>query len=176
MKLIIDIDDKDILFDIKNRGFEPQTETDKIIINALYNGKPYEKTQGDLISREALRNFLLDSRPDDLQQSDINFLTGDIKVSLKFVLKIIDNAPTVEPHYVSDLPDDVVKTLQTLAIDYSDGIAIFERKRPKGECKSCRHRDPEDKKCDCGALERQGCPFSVSDDYYCKYYEKGGAE
>ena len=46
----------------------------------------------------------------------------------------------------------------------------------KGECKSCRHRDPEDKKCDCGELERQGCPFPVSDDYYCKYYEKGGAE
>lgn len=48
--------------------------------------------------------------------------------------------------------------------------------RPQGECKSCRHRDPEDKKCDCGALERQGCPFPVGDDYYCKYYEKGSAE
>lgn len=49
-------------------------------------------------------------------------------------------------------------------------------KRPQGECKSCRHRDPEDKKCDCGRQERQGCPFPVSDDYYCKYYEKGGAD
>lgn len=46
----------------------------------------------------------------------------------------------------------------------------------QGECKTCRHRDPEDKKCDCGGFERQGCPFPVSDDYYCKYYEKGGAE
>lgn len=45
--------------------------------------------------------------------------------------------------------------------------------KPQGECKSCRHRDPEDKKCDCGGLERQGCPFPVSDDYYCKYYERG---
>lgn len=48
--------------------------------------------------------------------------------------------------------------------------------RPQGECRTCRHRDPEDKKCDCGGLERQGCPFPVSDDYYCKYFEKGGAE
>lgn len=45
--------------------------------------------------------------------------------------------------------------------------------RPQGECRTCRHRDPEDKKCDCGGQERQGCPFPVSDDYYCKYYEKG---
>lgn len=51
----------------------------------------------DLISREAWKNLLLDSRPDDLQQSDINFFTGDIKVSLKFVLNLIDNAPAVEP-------------------------------------------------------------------------------
>ena len=49
-----------------------------------------------------------------------------------------------------------------------DGKTNFSR----GECKSCRHRDPEDKKCDCGALERQGCYFPVSDDYYCKYYEE----
>ena len=56
-------------------------------------------------------------------------------------------------------------------------IEILEKsQRPQGECKSCRHRDPEDKKCDCGAIERQGCPFPVSDDYYCKHYEKGGAE
>ena len=46
----------------------------------------------------------------------------------------------------------------------------------QGECKSCRHRDSEDKKCDCGGLERQGCPFPVSDDYYCKYYERGEEE
>ena len=52
----------------------------------------------------------------------------------------------------------------------------WKEERPQGECKTCRHRDPEDKKCDCGGLERQGCTFPVSDDYYCKYYEKGGAE
>lgn len=41
-----------------------------------------------------------------------------------------------------------------------------------GTCKTCSHRDPEDKKCDCGGLERVGCQFPVSDDYYCKYYER----
>lgn len=46
--------------------------------------------------------------------------------------------------------------------------------QPTGECRTCRHRDPEDKKCDCGGQERQGCSFPVSDDYFCKFYEKGG--
>lgn len=48
--------------------------------------------------------------------------------------------------------------------------------RPQRECRTCRHRDPEDKKCDCGELERAGCLFPVSDDYFCKFYEKGGTE
>lgn len=56
----------------------------------------------------------------------------------------------------------------------ANGIPYEER--PQGECRTCRHRDPEDKKCDCGGLERQGCPFPVSDDYCCKFYEKGGVE
>ena len=55
----------------------------------------------------------------------------------------------------------------------TDGFTIQEE-RPQGKCKNCIHRDPEDKKCDCGGIERRGCPFSVSDDYYCKYYEQGG--
>lgn len=38
-------------------------------------------------------------------------------------------------------------------------------------CKDCRHRDPEDCKCDCGGVERQGCPFPVDDDYFCAYGE-----
>ena len=40
------------------------------------------------------------------------------------------------------------------------------------ECKDCIHRDPEDKKCDCGQMERQGCIFPVADDYFCKYGER----
>lgn len=48
--------------------------------------------------------------------------------------------------------------------------------RSQGKCKTCRHRDPEDKKCDCGEPERAGCPFPVRNNYFCKFYEKGGAE
>ena len=36
-------------------------------------------------------------------------------------------------------------------------------------CKDCKHRDPEDHKCDCGQLERAGCIFPVADDYFCAY-------
>lgn len=39
-------------------------------------------------------------------------------------------------------------------------------------CKDCRHRDPEDQKCDSGETERQGCPFPVHDDYFCAYGER----
>jgi len=44
--------------------------------------------------------------------------------------------------------------------------------RPVVRCKDCRHRDPEDHKCDCGQLERAGCVFSVDDDYFCAYGER----
>jgi hypothetical protein len=77
----------------------------------------------DLISREALKKTLCE------EYEAREHYIGEI------MLKAIDNAQTVEQHYVSDLPDDVIKTLQTLAIDYSDGIAVFERKRPQGEWK-----------------------------------------
>ena len=39
-------------------------------------------------------------------------------------------------------------------------------------CKDCKHRDPEDHKCDSGALERVGCMFPVADDYFCSYGER----
>lgn len=39
-------------------------------------------------------------------------------------------------------------------------------------CKECKHRDSENKHCDCGALERQGCPFPVNDEYFCSYGER----
>ena len=44
--------------------------------------------------------------------------------------------------------------------------------RPVVFCKDCRHRDPEDHKCDCGQLERTGCVFPVDDDYFCAYGER----
>ena len=43
---------------------------------------------------------------------------------------------------------------------------------PVVRCKDCRHRDPEDHKCDSGALERAGCIFPVQDDYFCSFGER----
>ena len=39
-------------------------------------------------------------------------------------------------------------------------------------CKDCKHRDPEDHKCDSGALERAGCIFPVQDEYFCSCGER----
>lgn len=78
---------------------------------------------------------------------------------------LIDNAPTVDKGYDFGYADG-----------HGEGYELGKNSRPQGECRTCTHRDPEDKKCDCGGLERQGCPFPVSDDYFCKFYEKGGAE
>lgn len=43
-------------------------------------------------------------------------------------------------------------------------------------CRECKYRDPEDKRCDCGMGERQGCIFPVADDYFCKYGERRADE
>ena len=43
MKLIIDIDDEMVCNDIKSKALEPTSATDKVIIHALYNCKPYDK-------------------------------------------------------------------------------------------------------------------------------------
>ncbi|MBR2681631.1 MAG: hypothetical protein IKE23_12970 [Exiguobacterium sp.] len=43
---------------------------------------------------------------------------------------------------------------------------------PVVRCKDCKHRDPEDHKCDSGALERAGCIFPVQDDYFCSCGER----
>lgn len=63
-------------------------------------------------------------------------------------------------------------------IPFADWLQGFIRKyitadvEPVVRCKDCKHRDPEDLKCDCGELERAGCIFSVSDNYFCAHGEK----
>ena len=37
---------------------------------------------------------------------------------------------------------------------------------PVVRCRDCKHRDPEDKKCDCGGLEHAHM-FPVADDWFC---------
>lgn len=49
--------------------------------------------------------------------------------------------------------------------EYDDTVLVVR-------CKDCRHRDPEDHKCDSGENERNGCPFPVADGYFCAYGER----
>ena len=38
-------------------------------------------------------------------------------------------------------------------------------------CKDCKHRDPEDKRCDCGCWHT---PFTTNDNDFCSYGERRG--
>lgn len=64
MKLIIDISDEQVLFDIKNHGLTAKSETDAVIIDALYNGTPVTDCE-DAISRQAVLNVFGDVHPLD---------------------------------------------------------------------------------------------------------------
>ena len=123
-----------------------------------------------LIDADELANKVADLYTEGDEATEADKVVND-------VIDLIDNAPTVEfPEQVTikcDTEEDKQKLL--LALRNVRAIGVVEEERPHGECKTCRHRDPEDKKCDCGGLERQGCSFPVSDDYFCKFYEKGGA-
>jgi len=93
--------------------------------------------------------------------------------------------PTVRKLVACKLIDGLMKAVETEAL-FGETIVslgpITERKNndmlavcfeqsvsltPLVRCKDCRYRDPEDKKCDSGALERAGCLFPVDDDYFC---------
>ena len=82
----------------------------------------------DLISRSAL---LADFKERNIWGKDI--------------LEAIENAPAIAIN---------CKECDGYEAGYSAGLN--DAKRPQGECKTCRHRDPEDKKCDCGADMQKG--------------------
>ena len=90
MKLIIDISDEDYKFikDLQSLiiGGRGNCKTiQKNVINALYNGTPYNLS-GDLISREALKKAI----------SEATYNFEQIPIRVDKVQEIIDNAPTVE--------------------------------------------------------------------------------
>lgn len=68
--------------------------------------------------------------------------------------------------------------LSEIIVEFPSPLTDKEKKMIygyKGEvvrCKDCKHRDPEDHKCDSGALERAGCVFPVADDYFCSWGER----
>ena len=94
MKLIIDIDEKLVCEGFKRHFTE---EERNILIRAIGNGTPYEeRSQGDLISRDALKK----SRDDYAEKrQDILLWQADIE-------EIIDNAPTVKGEILTKLKSD----------------------------------------------------------------------
>lgn len=56
-----------------------------------------------------------------------------------------------------------------------DGSSQFERMaaqlgyEPVVHCKDCKHRDPEDERCDCGCWHT---PFTTDDNDFCSYGER----
>ena len=66
--------------------------------------------------------------------------------------------------------DEYVRCLNSVLFNVDNAPAADVR--PVVLCKDCRHRDPEDHKCDCGQLERAGCVFPVDDNYWCAHGEK----
>lgn len=62
-------------------------------------------------------------------------------------------------------------TKLNIALERSTVDAVFVVR-----CRECKHRDPEDHKCDCGQIERQGCPFPVGDYYFCASGERKGGD
>lgn len=73
-------------------------------------------------------------------------------------MRLID----IEAPYKIEIELDGGKCHATVTAPTVDAVPVVR-------CKDCRHRDPEDHKCECGEMERQGCPFPVDDDYFCKY-------
>lgn len=59
--------------------------------------------------------------------------------------------------YVSDFVIEQMKKIPTV-----DAVPVVR-------CRECKHRDPEDKKCDCGCWH---IPFTTKDDDFCSYGER----
>lgn len=75
-------------------------------------------------------------------------------LSKEQVLELIDAAPTIEV----DRPTR--SQFKRMAVQLGYEKVVY--------CKYCKHRDPEDKRCDCGCWHT---PFTTRDDDFCSYGE-----
>lgn len=53
-----------------------------------------------------------------------------------------------------------------------DAVTITVEERELITCGQCRHRDPEDGKCDCGGMPWDTQTFPVPENWYCPNGEK----
>ena len=83
---------------------------------------------------------------------------------------ILDDCPLIE------IDDTVWENEKYKLIRMTEEQRVNKELAEMVTCGECKHRDPENKKCDCGMFERQGCIFPVSDDYFCKYGERRADE
>lgn len=89
-------------------------------------------------------------------------------VKCHWYYELYDELCTLGDFLLREYPTDVSEEPYTLDTQRHPDCLLIDIVR----CGECKHRDPEDKKCDCGMFERQGCIFPVSDDYFCKYGER----
>ena len=110
------------------------------------------------------------------------------------IQEILENLPSAEPEHLVKESGDLVKDLVNDCIsrqdaidaltEYGNGRAVFIsvgeaviriEQLPSAQpeiirCKDCKHRDPEDKKCDCGHdIEWQ---LPRQDDWFCADAER----
>ena len=149
MKLIIDVE-KDY-YEMLKYNVEHGQEYKPFEIIA--NGIPYEEgPQGDLISRKALKR--------DICNYLASFMNGDV---IGNIVKIIDNAPTVE--YTFE------EAFQKTVCDNK----LYCPSRPRGEwiCKEEYDDYPNKKVCECSECGRVIC---ISHNNFPNFCENCGAD
>ena len=114
-------------------------------------------TRKEYIEREA---FITRQRELYCQNCDRRRGMKDGKLTKRFVYPI-GGAPC----RACDV-DDMINAVE----DYPAADVV-----PVVRCGECKHRDPEDKKCDCGGFEHAHM-FPVADDWFCADGEKREVE
>lgn len=89
-------------------------------------------------------------------------------------MRLIDEESQQNRMYVSDLIIEEMKKIPTVDIDRPTRsqvkrIAVQLGYEKVVHCKDCKHRDPEDKRCDCGCWHN---PFTTNDNDFCSYGER----
>lgn len=74
--------------------------------------------------------------------------------SYQLLADLIEDAPTIERR-----PTRSQFKRMAVQLGYEEVV----------HCKDCKHRDPEDKRCDCGCWHT---PFTTNDNDFCRYGER----
>ncbi len=103
-----------------------------------------------LIDADALKKAIPETSVDAFQNC-----RNCVLLDKEQVHELIDAAPTV------DIDRPTRSQFKRMAVQLG-----YE---PVVHCKDCKHRDPEDKRCDCGCWHT---PFTTNDNDFCRYGER----